>query len=82
MQSIGSSAHHRLMRVGEKVNLKATWLLVVQVYFSPILNDSKSAEDTSSESEKDKTFQLRVRNIEMSTTIDTLLMSGESLISL
>ncbi|KAK4158209.1 muts domain V-domain-containing protein [Chaetomidium leptoderma] len=79
-QSIGSAAHHKLMRLAESINLKSCRSVGCA---GAVLNDlerRRAAEDPSSEEEEGISFL--VRSIEMNTSADTLLVSADSLISL
>jgi DNA mismatch repair protein MSH5 len=80
MQSIGSSLHHKLMRLSENINLDSCLSVGCA---GAVLNDlerRRTAEDPSSEDEGG--IALRVRSIEMNTCADTMLVSADSLISL
>lgn len=80
VQSIGSSLHHKLMRLAETINLDSCLSVGCA---GAVLNDlerRRTAEDPSSIDEGSATF--RVRSIEINTCADTMLASADSLISL
>ncbi|KAK4144643.1 muts domain V-domain-containing protein [Dichotomopilus funicola] len=79
--SIGSLAHGRLMRLAEKVNLESCLSVGCASAILTDLERRRVVEDTTS-SFDEPTFQFRVRSIEMNTPIDTMLLSGDTLISL
>lgn len=79
--SISSLAHGRLMRLAEKVNLESCLSVGCAGALLTDLERRRVVEDTTS-SYDEPTFQFRVRSVEMNTPIDTMLLSGDTLISL
>jgi DNA mismatch repair protein MSH5 len=81
VQSIKSSAHNRLMRLAENINLESCLSVGCAGAVLADLERRRTAEEPSSE-EGDMAFRFRVKSIEMNTSADTMLVSGDSLTSL
>ncbi|KAK3299100.1 muts domain V-domain-containing protein [Chaetomium fimeti] len=84
VQSIGSSVHNKLMRLSEKINLESCLSIgcAGAVLIDLERRRTTEGEGPSSEEEENGTFQFLVRSIEMNTSTDTMLVNGDSLISL
>lgn len=82
VQSIGSSIHNKLMHLTEKINLESCLSIGCAGAVLIDLERRRTTENPSSEEEEDGMFQFLVKSIEMNTSTDTMLVNGDSLISL
>ncbi len=80
VQSIGSSLHHKLMRLAENINLDSCLSVGCAGAVLGELERRRTAEDPSAEDEGSAVF--RVVSIKMNTCRDTMIVSADSLISL
>ncbi|AEO54244.1 hypothetical protein MYCTH_99556 [Thermothelomyces thermophilus ATCC 42464] len=82
VQSLGSAAHNKLMRVGEKISFESYLSVGCAGAVLTDLERRRRAEGLSSDEEEDMAFLFCVKDIRMNTATDTLLVSGDSLVSL
>jgi DNA mismatch repair protein MSH5 len=80
VQSIGSSLHHKLMRLAKNINMDSCLSVGCAGAVLSDLERRRTAEDPSSEDEG--SIMLRVTSIKMNTCRDTMMLSADSLISL
>lgn len=78
--SIGSSAHNQLMRLAKRINIDSCLSIGCAGAVLKDLCRRRTVEDPSSEKEEGIAF--RVMSVDMNTSIDTMLLSADSLISL